>query len=443
METFAFIHLAAAYEIDCEATNAPKAVQGDVCSENLISETFLAKVFPLKPLMLSGLVALGILGELLFASSALAGILSPGQTLRLGDRGPEVSALQRQLREVGIYDGPITEFYGELTEAAVFRYQQDLGLTPDGIFGAQTDSALFDGVLPGSPAPIVTPPPSDPPTRDALSSGQTLRRGDSGPEVSALQRRLRDVGIYDGPISAFYGELTEAAVFRYQQDLGLTPDGIFGAQTRSALFDGVLPGSPAPVVTPPSSDPPTREFALGERSLRLGDRGADVRALQALLSERFPPAVEINGNFGSATEARVLQFQEFQGLTIDGIVGPATLNALRNPLNRDEVPELDPITPEARQATINAALINQGNYVVVIPSRPDDVDKLNRIRQLQPSACMTRSRRGAYIFAGGYPEYSNAESMRLSLRSNRPDTDTPRTNARVDFMRNNDVECLY
>lgn len=68
--------------------------------------------------------------------------------------------------------------------------------------------------------------------------------------------------------------------------------------------------------------------------LRQGSTGPDVVVLQTALnriSQSYPaipkiPAVD--GIFGSRTEATVRKFQEVFGLTIDGIVGAATWNAM-------------------------------------------------------------------------------------------------------------------
>jgi len=56
-------------------------------------------------------------------------------------------------------------------------------------------------------------------------------------------------------------------------------------------------------------------------------QGDHVRALQqALTKAGFP--VNVDGAFGSSTDAAVRQFQQQKGLTTDGIVGPATRSAL-------------------------------------------------------------------------------------------------------------------
>ena len=298
-----------------------------------------------------------------------------------------------------------------------------------------------------------------------LGGGEILQRGDSGPKVGALQRRLLEVGLYSGTVTEFYGPLTEAAISAYQQSLGLNADGIFGLQTDSALFDGVLLQSPPPTTgqVTPSGD---RIFSLGERVVEFGDRGSDVQEIQTLLNNRFSPLV-IDGVFGSDTQAVVTNFQQQYGLVADGKVGPTTLNALLNAPTTSirtvspsgtfsSVPITSGITGSttflplnanlpvnASPATRRAAQINTGPYIVVVPADSDDEEKLSWVRRQQPRACMTRSRRGSYIFAGGYPEYSNAESVRLMLQADRPDVSTSRTNARVDY-RGGDfiIECI-
>jgi N-acetylmuramoyl-L-alanine amidase len=67
----------------------------------------------------------------------------PEKTLSLGDYGDEVSAIQTELRSVGLYFGDITGLYDENTHAAVAALQTILGLSPDGDFGAATYEAYI------------------------------------------------------------------------------------------------------------------------------------------------------------------------------------------------------------------------------------------------------------------------------------------------------------
>lgn len=61
--------------------------------------------------------------------------------------------------------------------------------------------------------------------------------------------------------------------------------------------------------------------------LRQGDRSEDVRSLQAVLTSKGYP-VPTTGYFGDITLNAVKSFQSASGLNADGIVGPATKNAL-------------------------------------------------------------------------------------------------------------------
>ena len=68
-------------------------------------------------------------------------------------------------------------------------------------------------------------------------------------------------------------------------------------------------------------------------TLRRGSRGNDVRAIQYFLNflgffnDRLPQ-IKVDGVFGPATENAVRQFQSQYGLTVDGIVGRGTWNAI-------------------------------------------------------------------------------------------------------------------
>jgi peptidoglycan hydrolase-like protein with peptidoglycan-binding domain len=66
------------------------------------------------------------------------------------------------------------------------------------------------------------------------------------------------------------------------------------------------------------------------RTLRLGDAGAEVRALQDVLNfhiRRLAP-IAVDGRFGPNTQRRVIEFQRANRLSDDGVAGPNTNNKL-------------------------------------------------------------------------------------------------------------------
>lgn len=136
--------------------------------------------------------------------------------------------------------------------------------------------------------------------------------GAASADVAALQVALRAVGLSPGPIDGISGPWTRRAVRSFQSRQHLVVDGIAGPQTRRALGRR---GGPR----------------LGSRTIRIGQRGWDVAALQFLLRSRgFGPG-GFDAGFGPMTALAVRRFQGAAGLAVDGVVGPATLSALRGP----------------------------------------------------------------------------------------------------------------
>jgi hypothetical protein len=63
----------------------------------------------------------------------------------------------------------------------------------------------------------------------------TLKPGDSGPQVKALQRELASLGYSVGAIDGYYGKAAGNAVSAFQHAHHLTADGIVGPATLLAL----------------------------------------------------------------------------------------------------------------------------------------------------------------------------------------------------------------
>jgi peptidoglycan hydrolase-like protein with peptidoglycan-binding domain len=129
-------------------------------------------------------------------------------------------------------------------------------------------------------------------------------------DAAALQVALKALHLYGGAIDGVAGPATRRAVRRFQRRRGLRADGVAGPRTRRALGRRGRP-------------------ALGSRTMRSGNRGWDVAALQFLLRRRGCGPRRIDGGFGPATAAAVRACQRRRGLTVDGVAGPATVRALR------------------------------------------------------------------------------------------------------------------
>lgn len=203
METLAYTHLSANHE---EATNLKPLDVELKLFKNLNCSKLPAKA-SLRFLSLA--LALTIMG---ISSSVLA--------LEKGNSGYQVSTLQRNLTIAGYYNGPVTGFYGSLTQDAVTRFQRANGLTPDGVAGSRTLAALEGR---GGP------------TTGGGLSRFTLKQGSSGTSVTRLQQALTNYGYYSGPITGYFGKLTESAVIKFQRANGLVADGVVGQRTKAAL----------------------------------------------------------------------------------------------------------------------------------------------------------------------------------------------------------------
>lgn len=119
-----------------------------------------------------------------------------------------------------------------------------------------------------------------------------VKQGDNGRNVVTVQYLLKYRG-YSLSVDGDFGPTTKQKVQSFQSANGLTSDGIVGAQTWEKL-----------VVT-----------------VKQGDNGYHVRAVQDQLKNRYGYNITVDGAFGSGTDQAVRSFQSSKGLSSDGIVG--------------------------------------------------------------------------------------------------------------------------
>ena len=179
-------------------------------------------------------------------------------TLKCGSSGAQVAQLQNQLKDLGFFLHDSTGYFGEITEAAVTKFQLANNLIADGMVGPQTSGRLSQ-LSTSSPtiqystsnlAPMLqSSTPSSPQTMqergrslipssaEGASIGRELYLGSQGLEVEQLQMLLKQTGNYDGPVTGYFGDLTRQAVEGFQLEKELDNTGIVGMKTFLALVD--------------------------------------------------------------------------------------------------------------------------------------------------------------------------------------------------------------
>lgn len=209
METLSYTHL-------CAADEAPENIESVNFDLNFWQKLNWNKLPGKASIRFFSLtIALLILG---LTNSAFALVLKSGNS------GSQVATLQKDLATAGFYKAPVTGYYGSITKSAVTKFQRSNGITPDGVAGDMTLSAIALKRFQNSNSVV-----------NSGFSDVLLFQGSSGTEVTKLQNRLTALGVYDGPITGYFGGLTEDAVIRFQQAQGILADGVVGPRTKLAL----------------------------------------------------------------------------------------------------------------------------------------------------------------------------------------------------------------
>jgi len=269
----------------------------------------------------------------------------PGVPYRLGSAGEEVRTIQRELNRISanypsIPRIPETNGIFEITtQFAVQQFQRIFNLPIDGIVGKSTWYKLkqiYNGVKRLS---------------ELYSEGITLtetqrlyrtalKYGDSGPDVGTVQYYLSFIGrFYDTiPVIAVdnvFGEETRDAVYSFQNQFGLTVDGIVGRETWYALqdeYNKILLSLPDEYLT-------YSALLYPGYFITTGANGKVVDQIQTMLKtiaeyEPSIPSVTVDGVYGKETMTAVKAVQRLSGLPETGYVGPLAWNAIVNLFNQ-------------------------------------------------------------------------------------------------------------
>ncbi len=133
--------------------------------------------------------------------------------LQPGSRGPEVIKLQQRLQRLGYFQGPITGYFGTLTQQALVRSQQSSRTRSNTNVPRRTPQATLNRSSAGGEYPL-------------------LSQGNQGPAVTRLQQRLQQLGYFNTNPTGNFGPITRDAVIAFQRNSGITANGVAGRSTN-------------------------------------------------------------------------------------------------------------------------------------------------------------------------------------------------------------------
>ena len=178
-------------------------------------------------------------------------------------------------------------------------------------------------VAPTSPSSPVSTPSLPPLTRN-------LSLGTTGSDVTELQTFLQGQGYLTAAPTGYFGNLTKAAVEKFQQANQIAPvSGLVGPLTR-AKVNALLGTTTTPA--PPATTTSTSSTSISTGTLSLGAEGPAVTQLQAFLQTQGYLPVAPTGYFGILTQHAVQAFQCGENIVCTGtpattgygVVGPKT-----------------------------------------------------------------------------------------------------------------------
>lgn len=162
--------------------------------------------------------------------------------LQFGDQGDAVSLLQTELNQLNYYKGELHGVYDEITQHAVYKFQQSQGLVGDamslgaGIFGPKTKDRLneiistrnYTNILVAtvtaekSEEVILIAEVAEIAEEKAVAQKYLVSEMDYGivsPEVAKLQQFLKDHEYFPGTLTTdYFGPQTQQALLAFQLD---------------------------------------------------------------------------------------------------------------------------------------------------------------------------------------------------------------------------------
>ena len=175
--------------------------------------------------------------------------------LKVGSSGERVTKLQNRLKALGFYDGPVTGYFGEMTEKSYKKFQKAANVYIDGIAGDSDLRILYSDSAPKAQAEQETPEETEPATEEPKEK-DTFQIGDQDEKIVEIQDKLKALNYYNEESTGYFGDITFAAVTAFQNANGLTATGEVDKKTYEVLFSEQAKENP--IFTTPT-EPETEE----------------------------------------------------------------------------------------------------------------------------------------------------------------------------------------
>ena len=316
--------------------------------------------------------------------------------LQRGFEGPEVTRLQTRLIQLGYLADTADGDFGGITEAAVKLFQAQLGWEQTGVATASLQSYLFSGSAPkyNGSSPATAPTPTPKPT-DSASGYITLSPGDTGEPVKRLQKRLKQLGYFDGDIGGNFLTKTTTAVKLFQQAIGLEPTGVATSAMQEKLFSSSAPyysGAGSSSSGDTSSQQNGMPVSVDETAspgyslLQYGDTGDAVTRLQKRLKTLGYLSADATGNYLAQTEAAIRLVQATAGVEQTGVATAA----LQKYIFSDQIPVyagsgsssvIETVTPQPTKQAGKQTVSSTSAKAVQIILQPGDTG--SKVKKLQ------------------------------------------------------------
>ena len=234
-----------------------------------------------------------------------------------GDNGEIIATIQSKLMELGYMDSDEpTQHFGPLTQSALKSFQRHNGLGDDGILG----QATFDMLM------------------NPEAKVYVMQLGDTGPDVEGVQQRLYELGYLDNKanIQGTFGEKTEVAAKEFQKKNDLKADGKVGSKTLEMLYGEDVVGN----------------------AFTLGDENQVIKDCQTALKRLGYITFKPDGVMGKATVTAIKNFQQANGLTRDGALGPVTRDLILSGDAQEMVMQLGDYGTDVKNMQTRLAKLN-------------------------------------------------------------------------------------